>query len=536
MALVGVISLVGFSVAGAAAWQGLRAEVDAALQRAVSAGFDDSGAPRLGFGFFGATDVQGAGASSDSSSGASSSSSSSASSSGSSAFSSDSSGLSASASGASDASGLSSSGSSDASALSASDASSTSASSGTSDSSDTSDANSDHAFSSVPVCVLVVDADGAVSMAKSSTGSIYAGIREAVVAETLACGAQSGELSDYGLYYHVGETVSGVKRLAFADASELRNEALAKIAALFVGWLALMAAIVVVSFFLSRYVSRPVERAWADQQRFIADASHELKTPLTVMLADASILQASPDKTVGEQRAWVESIEAEATRMQQLTEDMLTLAQADAGIDAKQVMCDIDFSRVVQGVGLQFEAVAFERGLRLSCEAVDGLHVTGDERKLESLVKTLLENACKYAGHDGHVDMRLCRVKGSAVLAVHNDGDPVPAEDLPHLFDRFYRSDKARTSGAASESASFGLGLSIAKATVQAHGGSISVASGAGAGAGGASGAGKGSALGTSGANGTGKAGASGANGASGASGTTFTVKLPLAKPAKSSK
>ncbi len=473
MALVGVISFAGFSVAGVVVWQGLRAEMDAALQKAVSAGFDNSAAPHLGFGFFAATDLQNAGGDDAASS----------------------------SSGASDASS-SSAGSADASGSSSSDSSSSA----------NSDTGAGRAFSSVPVCVMVVDADGDVSMAKSSTASIYAAIRETVVAQALGCGAQSGELASYGLCYRIGETApNGERRVAFADISELRNDAFTKIAALFAGWLALMAAIVVVSFFLSRYVSRPVVRAWEDQQRFIADASHELKTPLTVMLADASILQASPDKTVGEQRAWVDSIEAEATRMQQLTEDMLTLAQADAGVDVKQVMCDVDFSRVVLGVGLQFEAVAFERGLQFSSEADEGLHVSGDERKLESLVKTLLENACKYAGEKGHVDMRLSKAKGHAVLAVRNDGDPVPAEDLPHLFDRFYRSDKARASGAAGESASFGLGLSIAKATVQAHGGSICVASGAGAGAGSAS-------------------------GADGASGTTFTVKLPLAKPAKAPK
>ncbi len=431
-------------MAGVASWQELRSEVDVALERAVAAGIDDASFPHLGFGLFN-SGGQATGSSADDGS-------------------------------SPDAQG----------ALEGRD--------GKDDAKGDKDDQEGRSFSSVPVCVISLSADGTMSVAKNSTANIYSDVRDVVVAEALASGSQGGELRDYGLYYRVGETaLDGTKRIAFADVSELRDDAMARFASLFAGWLALMAAIVVISFFLSRYVSRPVARAWEDQQRFIADASHELKTPLTVMLADASILQANPDKTVGEQRAWVESIEAEATRMQQLTEDMLTLAQADAGVDTRQVMCDVDFSRAVQGVGLQFEAVAFERGLQLSCEVEDGLHVVGDERRLESLVKTLLENACKYASEHGHVDMRLCRAKGHAVLSVRNDGDPVPPEDLPHLFDRFYRSDKARVSEGAS--ASFGLGLSIAQATVQAHGGDITAASGA--------------------------------------SGTTFTVKLPLAKAAR---
>ena len=207
-------------------------------------------------------------------------------------------------------------------------------------------------------------------------------------------------------------------------------------------------------------------------------------------MADAAILADNPDATVREQGAWVEGISAEATRMQHLTEDMLTLAQADAGIDTKQLMSDVDLSSVVEGQVLQFDAVAFERGLTIEDEVEEGLHVQGDEMRLESAVKTILENACKYSEQPGTIALKLVRAKNQAVLTVHNGGDPIPSEDLPHLFDRFYRSDKARTH--EGEAASFGLGLSIAKSTVEMHGGTIAAASDA--------------------------------------SGTTFTIKLPLAK------
>ena len=271
-----------------------------------------------------------------------------------------------------------------------------------------------------------------------------------VVTAALADGAESGKLADYGLYYRLS-TSSTSYRIAFVSASQIEGELLQSLGVLTALWAVLMLAIFAITVFLSRFATRPVERAWKDQQRFIADASHELKTPLTIIMADAAILADNPDATVREQGAWVEGISAEATRMQHLTEDMLTLAQADAGIDTKQLMSDVDLSSVMEG------------------QVEEGLHVQGDEMRLESAVKTILENACKYSEQPGTIALKLVRAKNQAVLTVHNGGDPIPSEDLPHLFDRFYRSDKARM-----------------------HGGTIAAASDA--------------------------------------SGTTFTIKLPLAK------
>ena len=372
-----------------------------------------------------------------------------------------------------------------------SDNSNNSNSSSSDNSNDTSNEELNKALlSNVPICVLILNTDSTITMSPSSTASIPLSTRSNVVASALSQSQGKGTLSDYGLYYCMQDS-GNKKYFAFADVSDFNEQIASLFAMLFAGWIALLIAVFIISFFLARYVSKPVQRAWEDQQRFIADASHELKTPLTVMLADASILQGSPEKTIAEQRAWVDSIQVEAQRMQQLTEDMLTLAQADAGVDISQVKGNIDFSQTTQGVALQFEAVAFERGLHMEGNITESLHVIGDERRLESLVKTLLENACKYTAKDGTITLNLEKIKNNAQLSVHNNGEPIPAQDLPHLFDRFYRSDKARTNKEAS--ASFGLGLSIAKATVVAHHGEISVKSDE--------------------------------------AGTTFIVKIPLAKP-----
>ena len=218
--------------------------------------------------------------------------------------------------------------------------------------------------------------------------------------------------------------------------------------------------------------------AWENQQRFIADASHELKTPLTVILADASILAQSPQKTVAEQQNWIDDITSEAERMRRLTEEMLTLARADAGEQVIPTMSCVDLSQLTQRVALQFEPAAFERGLIINDDIETGLEVMGAQDRLDNLLKTLLENACKYGVGSGEpVTVTLKREGKRAVLRVSNGG-AIPPEDLPHVFDRFYRSDKSRVQ--EGESLSFGLGLSIAKSTAELHGGNITVSSGAG--------------------------------------------------------
>lgn len=310
----------------------------------------------------------------------------------------------------------------------------------------------------------------------SSTAQMDSSIAQQAVSEVLSSQNDQGTLAAYGLYYKVGKNLTGY-RIAFASTDTV-TEQVGQNALMLLGfWLVLMLAIFFITLFLSRYVARPVEKAWEEQQRFIADASHELKTPLTIIMADATILAEDPQKTVGEQSAWIEGISAEASRMQQLTEDMLTLAQADAGIDLSQIMSEVDFSSLVEMQTLQFDAVAFERGLSIEEDVESGLKVLGDGLRLENMVKTLLENACKYSEKPGVVNVGLHRQKNNAVLTVHNPGDPIPAEDLEHLFDRFYRSDKSRVR--EGETASFGLGLSIAKSTAEMHGGAISAVSNA---------------------------------------------------------
>ena len=240
--------------------------------------------------------------------------------------------------------------------------------------------------------------------------------------------------------------------------------------AIFVG---AMAALAVVVRILSKWALSPIERAWDQQRRFISDASHELKTPLAVICANSQILQRDASIPEGSRR-WVESTAEEADHMKGLVEDLLTLARADeaaAGTTEDALRHDeVDLSSVVDEAALEFDAVAFERGCSIDSEVAGGIVVRGDADQLGRVVRTLLDNATKYAERNSLVRVRLTQAGSHAQLTVANRGPMIRPEDLEHLFDRFYRTDKARS---RQETGGYGLGLAIAKSTVEAHGGKI---------------------------------------------------------------
>ena len=217
-----------------------------------------------------------------------------------------------------------------------------------------------------------------------------------------------------------------------------------------------------------------MSRAWEQQRRFVSDASHELKTPLAVILANTQILQGM-DGLPPDAERWVSSTSDEATHMKSLVEDLLTLARADEqGSERAQVRKEVALSDLVERCALEFDPVAFERGCSIECSAERGLSVLGDQDQLARLVRTLVDNATKYAEGGSVVLVSLSREGRRARLQVNNRGDVIPPEDMAHLFDRFYRTDEARE---RKETGGFGLGLAIASSIVEAHGGKIGVVS-----------------------------------------------------------
>jgi signal transduction histidine kinase len=233
------------------------------------------------------------------------------------------------------------------------------------------------------------------------------------------------------------------------------------------GLLASMAALFAVSVYLSRQVFLPAEEAWAEQRRFVADASHELKTPLTVILANTAILKAEREKTAGELGKWISNTEDEALRMKQLVESLLFLARSDSAKAPKRMKL-VSLSDVAQSSALSFESVAYDRSIAIETDIAGGVNVPGDEMELARLADILLDNAVKYSPDGGHVSVRLSAYHEKASLSVENNGALLSASDISHLFDRFYRADKARSHDG------YGLGLSIAKSIAESHSGQIS--------------------------------------------------------------
>lgn len=279
----------------------------------------------------------------------------------------------------------------------------------------------------------------------------------------------SGLLSAYSLRYYVS-TDNSETRIAFLDASsDIAAMAELVVSSLLIGILALL-AFFFVSLLLANLALKPVEATWNRQKQFVADASHELKTPLTVILANQKILLAHPEKTVAQQSQWIENTQSEGERMKSLVEDLLFLAKTDDG-GINETLSEVNLSDIAQGSILSFASLAFESGITLNDRILPGIVLIGSEPKLRRLCGVLLDNALKYVNRQGTVEIDLRAENGNAILRVCNTGTPIPPEELPHLFERFYRVDRARSAGG------YGLGLSIAQSIVKAHGGKIAVSS-----------------------------------------------------------
>lgn len=327
-------------------------------------------------------------------------------------------------------------------------------------------------FTMVPVFVVTVEDGVVTSINDGGQVEVSRETAELAAAEALASGEDSGILRRLNLRFQLETRPDGTVRVAFADQSWESSSLRTLILNCLLVWALAMAAFFFVGLFLSSLALRPVETAWKQQRQFVADASHELKTPLTVILANTGIVLAHPSDTVSAQSKWLEYTQEEARQMKGLVEDLLFLAKSDAARQEFQT-AQVDLSELVQGCLLPFEPVAFEAGVRLDAQVDPGLILTGDEAQLRRLVRILLDNGVKYAGAEGAVSLTLTRQQDKLRLTVRNTGAPIPPEHLPHLFERFYRVDAARNRAQGG----YGLGLAIAKAIVEHHRGRISVSS-----------------------------------------------------------
>lgn len=218
-----------------------------------------------------------------------------------------------------------------------------------------------------------------------------------------------------------------------------------------------------ISFYLCRITTWPVEQAFNQKKQLVADASHELKTPVTAIMASTDVLLSS-DSLSEEDKVWVNSIKESATDMSALLTDMLTLARADDETSVKRTETTFDFSTLATSVILNYEAVFFECNKQFRYDIDENIFITGNENELKQLIKIFLDNAKKYSNENGLIEISLKQIKDKAVLAVFNTGEVIPNDEIDKIFDRFYRVDKVRSTASG-----YGLGLSIAKNIAENH-------------------------------------------------------------------
>jgi len=266
------------------------------------------------------------------------------------------------------------------------------------------------------------------------------------------------------------EALPATRQVAFLDVTDSTTTLWQLLLTFVVVGLAMLLALFVISRLLANRSIRPLEQSWEKQRQFVADASHELKTPLGIINANREALLANEGNTVASQRHWIDNIALESTRMHALVNDLLYLARTEEGPAARD---RFDLSLIVGGVLTEFEALLFEGDIQVEVTVPGNVRALGDEETLRQVVRSLLDNAVKYTPAGGRVTVGLVEQRGSVVLTIANTAEQIPADQLEKLFDRFYRCDSAHSR----ETEGFGLGLALAKAAVERSGGTINVAS-----------------------------------------------------------
>lgn len=278
----------------------------------------------------------------------------------------------------------------------------------------------------------------------------------------------SCELQDYHMRYMIDREGSDTY-IAYVDESESNNTLSSLIRKSILISVVVTIVMLILSLFLSRLVLRPVEKAWEDQKRFVADASHELKTPLAVILSNTEMMVKSQDRNTDKNQRRLDNIRIESERMKELVQELLEIARGDIS-NKHLVREDVNLSDLIEGEILVWDPTYYEAGQTLEQSIDQDIHITGDSTKLRRLINILIDNALKYSDEHSTVRVSLSREgtggrkRNGILLKVENKGQPLTREECTRIFERFYRADKSRESISG-----YGLGLSIAVGIAREH-------------------------------------------------------------------
>lgn len=266
-------------------------------------------------------------------------------------------------------------------------------------------------------------------------------------------------LSDYSYAYSKGDT------LIILDNSKIKNSLLLSLEVSLFIFIILEILVIVLSKYLTIWIIKPVKESFAKQKQFIADASHELKTPLSVIVASSEAIDITNQNS-----KWLKNIEYEANRMNLLISKLLDLAKSERMEEI--VLVNNNLSKTIELSLLTFEGRAFEKDIKLSYEIEDNINILMDEDSIKELVEILLDNAIKHSKKNGSIKVSL-KKDSQVTLLVQNKDDPIPKGEEEKIFERFYRVDKSRNR----KDNRYGLGLAIAKNIVLSHKGKIKASS-----------------------------------------------------------
>lgn len=305
------------------------------------------------------------------------------------------------------------------------------------------------------------DSDNNVKDIDNSSQSMTNDDLTALAKSALDSGNNEGKLDGYNFLVKKSDEITLV---VFMDRSDFDKNVSTLLKYTLIFGLVSLAVVFALSILLANLIIRPLEKNHNAQKRFISDAGHELKTPVTVISTNAEVLE----DEIGENR-WLKNIVYENERMSILIRQLMALTKTDK---SEVKLEKLDFSHIVIGEILPFESIAFEKGIEIDYDKVeDEINVNGNSSQLSQLVSILIDNAIEHST-GGDIKVKLNKNHNKAVLTVINNGEEIPEEKRALLFDRFYRVNEARNDDGGNH---YGLGLSIAKSIVDAHKGEITV-------------------------------------------------------------
>lgn len=266
-------------------------------------------------------------------------------------------------------------------------------------------------------------------------------------------------------YVYLKRTSSTTTKIVFLNISYQENFKLSLLKIFIsVGFISLI-ALLMISIYLTNKSIKPIKDVFDKQKQFIADTSHELKTPLTIIKTNTSLVLSNPEDTVKNQRKWINYINLQTDRMSELVNEMLSLAKLDTD-ENTLVLSSINISKIIESM---IDAIIYENGINLYTKIDNDIFITGDKESLKKLFSIIMDNAIKHTNNKGSIHVNLVLDKNTVKLSIKNTGKGISSEHIEKIFERFYRIDSSRVR----ETGGYGLGLSIAKSIVEQHKGNI---------------------------------------------------------------